>query len=182
RIRAYQTKFTGMVFPGYKLATGMRHVGMKDGRMLIGGQTSTVGGGPAMEFEAEIEQLRTAYVFTGQGAQEVGMGMGLYAQSSAARAIWDRARQHMLSTYGVGLLDIVRTNPTECTVYFHGNAGERIQDNYMALAKHVPDKTSVGGFRSVPIIPEITARSYSYTFRSPTGLLNATQFTQVVLV
>ncbi|KAJ2774642.1 fatty acid synthase alpha subunit Lsd1, partial [Coemansia nantahalensis] len=182
RIRAFQTKFTGMVFPGYKLATELRHVGMKNGRMLIGGQTSKVGGGPVMEFEVEVEQAPTAYVFTGQGAQEVGMGMGLYAQSAAARAVWDHAKRHMLSTYGVDLLDIVRTNPTECTVYFHGKAGERIQDNYMALARHVPDKASVSGFRSVPIIPEISAQSRSHTFRSPTGLLNATQFTQVVLV
>ncbi|KAJ2805521.1 fatty acid synthase alpha subunit Lsd1 [Coemansia helicoidea] len=182
RIRAYQTKFTGMVFPGYKLATELRHVGMKNGRMLIGGQTSTVGGGPVMEFEAEIEQPPTAYVFTGQGAQEVGMGMGLYAQSAAARAVWDRAEKYMLDTYDVDLLDAVRTNPTERTVYFHGKAGARIRSNYMALARHVPDKTSASGFRSVPIIPEISAQSRSHAFRSPTGLLNATQFTQVVLV
>ncbi|KAJ2807283.1 fatty acid synthase alpha subunit Lsd1, partial [Coemansia helicoidea] len=183
RIRAFETTFTDMVLPNDRLATELRHVGMKDGRMLVRGRTSKVGGsGSVMEIAAEVDQPRTAYVFTGQGSQEAGMGMALYEQSAVARDIWDRANEHMLETYDIDLLDIVRTNPTECTVSFCGRSGRRIRANYMALSKRVPDKTAGAGYVLAPIIPGITALSRSHTFRAPTGLLNATQFTQVIMV
>ncbi|KAJ2803203.1 fatty acid synthase alpha subunit Lsd1, partial [Coemansia helicoidea] len=186
RVRAYNVTFTGMVFPTNTLTTELRHVGMKDGRMLVAGRTSKVdgggGGGPVMDITAEVDQPRTAYVFTGQGSQEAGMGMALYELSAVARNIWDRANKHMLETYDLDLLDIVRTNPTECTVYFYGDDGERIRANYMALSRRMPDKTAAAGYVLAPIIPEITALSRSHTFRLATGLLNATQFTQTALI
>ncbi|KAJ1733092.1 fatty acid synthase alpha subunit Lsd1, partial [Coemansia biformis] len=182
RVRLYRTTFTGMVFPRAELNTELFHVGMKNGRMLVKGLTSQVGGGSVMELVAEVDQPKTAYIFTGQGAQEAGMGMRLYEQSAVARDIWDRANKHMLKTYDIDLLDIVRTNPKELTVYFHGKGGKRVRRSYMALSKRVPDKSSADGFRLAPIIPEITAQSRSHTFRSPTGLLNATQFTQTTLI
>ncbi|KAJ2314437.1 fatty acid synthase alpha subunit Lsd1, partial [Coemansia sp. RSA 2704] len=188
RIRAYRTEFTGMVFPTDQLTTELFHVGMTNGRMLVKGQTAKVGGGPVMDLTAEIDQPLTAYVFTGQGSQEAGMGMALYEQSAAARDVWDRANAHMLATYDIDLLDLVRTNPKELTVYFVGVEGERIRRNYMALMKHASNQTisadagAAAESSLVPIIPEITAQSASYTFRSPTGLLNATQFTQTSLV
>ncbi|KAJ2577573.1 fatty acid synthase alpha subunit Lsd1, partial [Coemansia sp. RSA 1807] len=182
RIRAYRTEFTGMVFPTDQLETELVHVGMKNGRMLVKGQTSKIGGAPVMDLTAEIDQPLTAYVFTGQGSQEVGMGMALYEQSAPARAVWDRANQHMLDTYDIDLLDIVRTNPREVTVYFNGRAGERIRRNYMSLTKRSPGAAADSKESLVPIIPEITPQSSSYTFRAATGLLNATQFTQTSLV
>ncbi|KAJ2737733.1 fatty acid synthase alpha subunit Lsd1, partial [Coemansia sp. Cherry 401B] len=182
RIRAYRTEFTGMVFPTDQLTTELFHVGMKNGRMLVKGQTAKVGGGPVMDLTAEIDQPLTAYVFTGQGSQEAGMGMALYEQSAAARDVWDRANAHMLATYDIDLLDLVRTNPKELTVHFGGKAGRQVRRNYMALTKRASSEATTAGPSLVPIIPEITAQSASYTFRSPTGLLNATQFTQTSLI
>ncbi|KAJ2883955.1 fatty acid synthase alpha subunit Lsd1, partial [Coemansia aciculifera] len=178
RIRIYQTNFVGMVLPRYKLRTELFHIGMKGGCMLVKGVTSKVGGDPVLECTAKIEQPTTAYVFTGQGSQEVGMGMELYKQSTAVCDVWDRVDRHMVAKYGVSLLKIVQTNPKELTVHFGSNAGEELQRNYMSLTRRRSgDKGKVAS-----LFPEITLDSSSYMYRSPTGLLNLTQFTQVALV
>ncbi|KAJ2581313.1 fatty acid synthase alpha subunit Lsd1, partial [Coemansia sp. RSA 1836] len=87
----------------------------------------------------------------------------------------------MLAKYGVSLLEIVRNNPKELTVHFGSITGEVIWRNYMSLTKRCGrdggDKDDV-----IPLFPEITPDSSSYTYRSPTGLLHSTQFTQVALV
>ncbi|KAJ2909842.1 fatty acid synthase alpha subunit Lsd1, partial [Coemansia aciculifera] len=178
RIRMYQANFVGMVLPKDQLQTELFHVGMKDGRMLVKGVTSKVDGGPVLECSAEIEQPATAYVFTGQGSQEVGMGMELYKQSAAARSVWDRADRHMLSKYGVSLLKLVRANPKKLTVYFGSEIGKELQRSYMSLTRRSGGDTAV----DTPLFPDITLDSSSYTYRSPTGLLNSTQFTQVALI
>jgi malonyl CoA-acyl carrier protein transacylase len=50
--------------------------------------------------EAEVEQPVSSYVFTGQGSQEQGMGMELYASSEVAKEVWDRADKHFMDNYG----------------------------------------------------------------------------------
>ncbi|KAJ2681903.1 fatty acid synthase alpha subunit Lsd1, partial [Coemansia spiralis] len=178
RIRMYQADFVGMVLPQDKLRTELLHVGMKGGRMLVKGITSKVGGGSVLECTAEIEQPATAYVFTGQDSQEVGMGMELYKQSAAARDVWDRADRFMVAKYGVSLLKIVRTNLKELTARFGGRKGKAIRHNYMSLTRMCSSNKG----RAVLSFPEITLGSFSHTYRSPIGLLNLTQFTQVALI
>ncbi|KAJ2076549.1 fatty acid synthase alpha subunit Lsd1, partial [Coemansia sp. RSA 988] len=183
RIRAYQVEFVGIVLPNDTIRTSFSHVGMRDGRMLVKGQTSKTDGEPVMLVEAEIDQLRTAYVFTGQGSQEINMGMELYEQSPAARSIWTRANSHMVATYGIDLLSIVRTNPTKHTVHFNGKTGKHLRSNYLRFSTSAQASDSDDCNNSARcLLPDLTEQSTSYTFRSNTGLLHSTQFTQIALV
>jgi len=46
------------------------------------------------------------------------MGMDLYNNSSAARAVWDGADEHLLAVYGFSIVEIVKDNPKEKTIHF----------------------------------------------------------------
>ena len=60
---------------------------------------------------ASISPIRTAYIFPGQGIQEMGMGMDLYKTSPAAREIWNRADAHTRAALGFSILRVVQKNP-----------------------------------------------------------------------
>ena len=137
-------------------------------------------GTKVIEGTAEVDQPITSYVFTGQGSQEPSMGMDLYASSDIAKNIWDRADSHMINTYGVSILDIVKNNPNSKTVHFGGPKGSRIREQYMSMMYDVLGAD--GKIDSRPLFPDITATSSSFTFTHPAGLLSATQFTQPALV
>ncbi|KAL2710457.1 Fatty acid synthase subunit beta [Kluyveromyces marxianus] len=178
RVRAYNCQFVGMVLPNTPLKTSIQHVGMINGRKLIKFETKNDADETVMTGEAEVEQPVSTFVFTGQGSQEQGMGMDLYAKSEVAKQVWDRADLHFKSTYGFSILDIVRNNPTELTIYFGGEKGRKIKENYTQM---IFETIVDGEIKSEKIFKDITEETTSFTFRSPTGLLSATQFTQPAL-
>lgn len=180
RVRAFNANFVGMVLPNDTLQTTLEHVGMINGRKIIKVETKNVEtDSVVLSGEAEIEQPITTYVFTGQGSQEQGMGMDLYNSSQVARDVWDRADRHFIDNYGFSILDIVKNNPNELTIHFGGSKGRKIRDNYIGMMfETIGDD---GEIKSERIFKDIDHSTTSFTFRSPTGLLSATQFTQPAL-
>lgn len=179
RLVDYTIKFVGMVLPGDRLDCKLRHIGMQRGRKLVQVEVLNQAGDRVAEGQAEIEQPRTAYIFTGQGSQEVGMGMDLYESSEVAKAIWDGADKHFLDNYGFSIIEIVRNNPKSKTVHFGGPKGRAILANYRSMLYE--RNRSDGSMEAIPLFPQLSEHSESYTFNSPQGLLYQTQFTQPAL-
>ncbi|RLV90824.1 Fatty acid synthase subunit beta [Spathaspora sp. JA1] len=180
RVRAFKCDFVGMVLPNDTLQTTLEHIGMINGRKIIKVETKNVESDSVVLIgEAEIEQPTTAYVFTGQGSQEQGMGMDLYNSSEVAREVWDKADVHFINNYGFSILDIVQNNPNELTIHFGGAKGRAIRENYITMMFETIGEN--GELKSEKIFKDIDETTTSYTFVSPTGLLSATQFTQPAL-
>ena len=53
--------------------------------------------------------------------------MDLYNSSPAARAVWDAADEHLLAVYGFSIIDIVKHNLKEKTIYFGGIKGQDVR-------------------------------------------------------
>lgn len=83
-----------------------------------------------------------------------------------------------MSTYGVSIIEIVRNNPQTKTIHFGGQKGAAIRRNYMSMTYDVMED---GKVKSLPLFPNISEQTLSFTFSHPTGLLSATQFTQPAL-
>ncbi|RMY31954.1 hypothetical protein D0865_14861, partial [Hortaea werneckii] len=180
RVRSFHASLVGMVLPDDMLEVKLQHVGMIAGRKIIKVETVK----PETEDkvlvgEAEVEQPQSAYVFTGQGSQEQGMGMDLYNSSPVAKEVWDRADKHFMDNYGFAITNIVKNNPKELTIHFGGARGKAIRQNYMSMTFETV--AADGSIKSEKIFKEIDETTSSYTYRSPTGLLSATQFTQPAL-
>lgn len=169
-----------MVLPGDELTVQIKHVGMRDGNLVVKVATVNSSGEKVLEGSAEVAQPTTAYVFTGQGSQEPGMGMDLRENSPAARAVWEGADAHLLAVYGFSIVDIVKNNPKQKTIHFGGIKGQEIRQRYMDMTYDTMDKD--GQVKTLPLFADINNRSPQYTFSHPTGLLFATQFAQIALV
>lgn len=180
RVRSFHASLVGMVLPNDDIQVKLQHVGMVAGRKIIKIEASNKETeDKVLLAEAEVEQPVSSYVFTGQGSQEQGMGMELYASSPVAKEVWDRADKHFMENYGFAITNIVRNNPKELTIHFGGPRGKAIRENYMAMTFETVNAD--GSVKSEKIFKEVDEKTTSYTYRSPTGLLSATQFTQPAL-
>ncbi|KAF2209620.1 hypothetical protein CERZMDRAFT_46958 [Cercospora zeae-maydis SCOH1-5] len=180
RVRSFHASLVGMVLPDDTIEVKLQHVGMVSGRKIIKIEAQKAETEEKVLLaEAEVEQPVSSYVFTGQGSQEQGMGMDLYGSSEVAKAVWDRADKHFMDNYGFAITNIVKNNPKELTIHFGGARGKAIRKNYMDMTFETV--ATDGSIKSEKIFKEINENTTSYTYRSPTGLLSATQFTQPAL-
>ncbi len=101
RFRGWHASFEAMVRPGDRLRVEMQHIAMESGRMVIRVEAfNDESAEKVLDGEAMVEQPPTGYVFCGQGSQEKGMGMSLYASIPEAKALWDRAETYFRESYG----------------------------------------------------------------------------------
>ena len=166
-----------MVLPGEELPVKIKHIGMRQGNPVVKVETYNDRDAKVLEGTSEVAQPPTAYVFTGQGSQEPGLGMELYNNSPFARAVWDFAD---LAVYGFSIVEIVKDNPKEKTINFGGIKGQATRSRYMEMTYDTMDKDDV--VRTLPLFGDIDAHTQRYTFSHPNGLPFAAQFAQIVLV
>ncbi|EGF98545.1 uncharacterized protein MELLADRAFT_79679 [Melampsora larici-populina 98AG31] len=188
-VKSYDVSFTGMLLPNTPLKVELKHIGQTSrGNKLISVTTlalpsessSSTPPTKVLVGTAEVAQAPTAYVFTGQGSQEQGMGLFLYNESAVAKTVWDEADRNLGEVYGFSIPEIVRNNPKEKVVHFGGIKGHGIRQRYMEMSYQTTDKD--GNVKTLPLFGDIDLRTSQYTFSSPTGLLYATQFAHIALV
>ncbi|KAJ1731443.1 hypothetical protein LPJ72_003938 [Coemansia sp. Benny D160-2] len=119
RVRTYTAKVTGLAFPKEKLSVSISYIGMANGLIQARGSSAKLDGTRVLDYDLEIEQPKTAYIFAGhQETPAAKTGMDLYEHSDASKIVWGSADCFMLKVYGISLLDIVRNNPTSVKVDF----------------------------------------------------------------
>jgi fatty acid synthase subunit beta len=175
-MRSFKASFVNMVLPNSTLDVQIHHAAMKGGLRVLSFQAiNPESRQVVVEGEAEVDQLLTAYVFTGQGSQKQDMGMDLYTTSEVAKQVWDEADKFYSETYGFCISDIVKRNPKQLTVFFGGRQGRKLRENYMKMMVETVDGQPERFFTSIK--PTTT----SYTFQHNAGLLFSTEFAQPAL-
>ncbi|KAL3426493.1 Fatty acid synthase subunit beta 1 [Phlyctema vagabunda] len=175
RMRSYKIMFLNMLLPGVTVRVNVSHIAMKQGlRVLSFEAWNFATHEKIVSGEAVVDQVKTAYLFTGQGSQRIGMGMDLYASCDVARSVWDKADRFYSQTYGFRISDIVRHNPKQLTVHFGGRGGQAIKKNYMEIRMENNGHTQ-------QVLNTINKDSIKYVFRHNDGLLFSTVFAQPAL-
>ena len=75
------------MLPSDELNVEIDHIGMRDGKIVVKVVTTNEHGEKVLEGSAEVAQVTTVYVFTGQGSQGASMGTNFYNSSHAARVV-----------------------------------------------------------------------------------------------
>ncbi|KAF8299660.1 hypothetical protein DL93DRAFT_2102899 [Clavulina sp. PMI_390] len=176
----YDVNLIRMVLPGDELSVKLSHIGMNSGNRVIKVETVNQRGEKIIEGTAEVAQPPEVYFFTGQGSQEPGVGMDLYASSPAACAVWDAADEHLTAVYGFSIIELVKQNPKEKTIHFGGIKGQAIRQRYIDMTHGALDRE--GNVKILPLFADINMRTQCYTFSHPAGLLFVAQFAQIALV
>ncbi|MEQ8352677.1 MAG: DUF1729 domain-containing protein [Leptospiraceae bacterium] len=116
RVTSLKSQFQAPLHPGQEFFIRTYHVSNSRGRKNLRVEAITESGVQVYLGQATIEQVPTAYVFTGQGSQSQGMGMAFYDRYASARQVWDQAEVVTTEELGFSILDIVRNNPEEVRI------------------------------------------------------------------
>jgi fatty acid synthase subunit alpha, fungi type len=168
---SYDVKFVGMVLPGDELTVKLRHIGMRDGNIVVNIETFNAWGENAIQGSAEVSQSRSSLA-------KVPKNPAWVWTCTIVRlllVLWEGADAH-LAVYGCSIVDIVKDNPKEKMIHF-GIKGQAIRqlERYMDMTYYdTMDKD--GHVKTLPLFADINVRCPKYTFSRPAGLLFATQF------
>ncbi|OFQ58086.1 type I polyketide synthase [Corynebacterium sp. HMSC074H12] len=118
RVLEWSVTWLAPVLPGSEVEFEVERVGVdkSGGYGEVRSVTATSQGVPVLQARATMSSPTTFYAFPGQGIQPPGMGMKDYAESAAARAVWERADEHTRQSLGFSILEIVRHNPDTVVV------------------------------------------------------------------
>ncbi|MHC2799748.1 fatty acid synthase subunit beta domain-containing protein [Corynebacterium hesseae] len=118
RVLDWSATWLAPVLPGSEVEFEVERVGVdkRCGYGEVRSVTATCRGVPVLQARATMSSPTTFYAFPGQGIQSPGMGMKDYAESAAARAVWERADKHTRQSLGFSILEIVRHNPDTVVV------------------------------------------------------------------
>lgn len=118
RVLEWSATWLAPVLPGSEVEFVVERVGVdkRRGYGEVRSVTATSHGVPVLQARATMSSPTTFYAFPGQGIQSPGMGMKDYAESAAARAVWERADKHTRQSLSFSILEIVRHNPDTVVV------------------------------------------------------------------